>query len=64
MSMQKKKKKLCLDYGAWAVICLLISGSKEIREGSRQLVEKLKTYKPSIAAFNGKGKIMSLSLNV
>ncbi|XP_042563307.1 G/T mismatch-specific thymine DNA glycosylase isoform X2 [Clupea harengus] len=29
--------------------------SKEIREGSRQLVEKLKTYKPSIAAFNGKG---------
>ncbi|XP_041965927.1 G/T mismatch-specific thymine DNA glycosylase [Alosa sapidissima] len=29
--------------------------SKEIREGGRQLVEKLKKYRPSIAAFNGKG---------
>ncbi|KAL2093917.1 hypothetical protein ACEWY4_011229 [Coilia grayii] len=29
--------------------------SKEIREGGRQLVEKLKKYRPRIAAFNGKG---------
>ncbi|XP_063052086.1 G/T mismatch-specific thymine DNA glycosylase isoform X2 [Engraulis encrasicolus] len=29
--------------------------SKEIREGGRQLVEKLKQYRPRIAAFNGKG---------
>lgn len=29
--------------------------SKEIREGGRQLLEKLKKYRPSIAAFNGKG---------
>ncbi|KAG7521875.1 hypothetical protein JOB18_008774 [Solea senegalensis] len=29
--------------------------SKEIREGGRQLLEKLKKYKPLIAAFNGKG---------
>nr|XP_046207580.1 G/T mismatch-specific thymine DNA glycosylase-like [Oncorhynchus gorbuscha] len=28
--------------------------SKEFREGGRQLVEKLKKYKPLIAAFNGK----------
>ncbi|XP_043979881.1 G/T mismatch-specific thymine DNA glycosylase isoform X1 [Gambusia affinis] len=29
--------------------------SKEIREGGRQLLEKLQKYKPLIAAFNGKG---------
>uniref|UniRef100_A0A8C5DRS5 G/T mismatch-specific thymine DNA glycosylase n=1 Tax=Gouania willdenowi TaxID=441366 RepID=A0A8C5DRS5_GOUWI len=29
--------------------------SKEIREGGRQLLEKLQTYRPLIAAFNGKG---------
>ncbi|MED6243045.1 hypothetical protein ATANTOWER_014089 [Ataeniobius toweri] len=29
--------------------------SKEIREGGRQLLEKLQKYRPSIAAFNGKG---------
>nr|XP_057931301.1 G/T mismatch-specific thymine DNA glycosylase isoform X2 [Doryrhamphus excisus] len=29
--------------------------SKEIREGGRQLLEKLQRYKPRIAAFNGKG---------
>ncbi|AWP07813.1 putative G/T mismatch-specific thymine DNA glycosylase-like isoform 2 [Scophthalmus maximus] len=29
--------------------------SKEIREGGRQLLDKLKKYKPLIAAFNGKG---------
>lgn len=29
--------------------------SKEIREGGRQLLEKLQRYKPLIAAFNGKG---------
>lgn len=35
-----------------AIWCL---PSKEIREGGRQLLEKLKKYRPSIAAFNGKG---------
>ncbi|XP_028441608.1 G/T mismatch-specific thymine DNA glycosylase isoform X6 [Perca flavescens] len=29
--------------------------SKEIREGGRQLLDKLQKYKPLIAAFNGKG---------
>ncbi|XP_056137481.1 G/T mismatch-specific thymine DNA glycosylase-like isoform X2 [Lampris incognitus] len=29
--------------------------SKEIREGGRQLLEKLQKFKPRIAAFNGKG---------
>uniref|UniRef100_A0AAV2L581 G/T mismatch-specific thymine DNA glycosylase n=1 Tax=Knipowitschia caucasica TaxID=637954 RepID=A0AAV2L581_KNICA len=29
--------------------------SKEIREGGKQLLEKLQKYKPLIAAFNGKG---------
>lgn len=29
--------------------------SKEIREGGRQLLDKLQTYRPLIAAFNGKG---------
>uniref|UniRef100_A0A3P8ULZ0 G/T mismatch-specific thymine DNA glycosylase n=1 Tax=Cynoglossus semilaevis TaxID=244447 RepID=A0A3P8ULZ0_CYNSE len=29
--------------------------NKEIREGGRQLLEKLQLYKPLIAAFNGKG---------
>lgn len=29
--------------------------SKEIREGGRQLLDKLQKYKPRIAAFNGKG---------
>uniref|UniRef100_A0A3Q2TLA5 G/T mismatch-specific thymine DNA glycosylase n=1 Tax=Fundulus heteroclitus TaxID=8078 RepID=A0A3Q2TLA5_FUNHE len=29
--------------------------SKEIREGGRQLLEKLQKYRPLIAAFNGKG---------
>ncbi|CAK6954492.1 G/T mismatch-specific thymine DNA glycosylase [Scomber scombrus] len=29
--------------------------NKEIREGGRQLLEKLQKYKPLIAAFNGKG---------
>lgn len=29
--------------------------NKEIREGGRQLLEKLQRYKPLIAAFNGKG---------
>ncbi|XP_076027584.1 G/T mismatch-specific thymine DNA glycosylase isoform X2 [Genypterus blacodes] len=29
--------------------------NKEIREGGRQLLDKLKKYKPLIAAFNGKG---------
>ncbi|XP_069551527.1 G/T mismatch-specific thymine DNA glycosylase isoform X1 [Brachyistius frenatus] len=29
--------------------------SKEIREGGRQLLDKLKKYRPLIAAFNGKG---------
>lgn len=32
--------------------------SKEIREGGRQLLDKLQKYKPLIAAFNGKGKIL------
>lgn len=32
--------------------------SKEIREGGRQLLEKLQKYKPLIAAFNGKGKMI------
>uniref|UniRef100_A0A3B3ZII1 G/T mismatch-specific thymine DNA glycosylase n=1 Tax=Periophthalmus magnuspinnatus TaxID=409849 RepID=A0A3B3ZII1_9GOBI len=30
--------------------------SKEIREGGKQLLEKLQKYRPLIAAFNGKGK--------
>ena len=32
--------------------------SKEIREGGRQLLDKLQKYRPLIAAFNGKGKII------
>lgn len=35
--------------------------SKEIREGGRQLLDKLQKYRPLIAAFNGKGKIHHLS---
>lgn len=31
--------------------------SKEIREGGRQLLEKLQKYRPLIAAFNGKGGV-------
>lgn len=31
--------------------------SKEIREGGRQLLDKLQKYRPLIAAFNGKGQI-------
>lgn len=32
--------------------------SKEIREGGRQLLDKLQKYKPLIAAFNGKGTLI------
>lgn len=36
-------------------VCVCVD-SKEIREGGKQLLEKLQKYKPLIAAFNGKGK--------
>jgi len=29
--------------------------SQEIREGGKDLIEKIRTYKPKIAVFNGKG---------
>lgn len=35
---------------------MLLFYSKELREGGKILVEKLKKYKPLIAVFNGKCK--------
>lgn len=37
------------------VVCLLLC-SKELREGGKILVEKLKKFRPLIAVFNGKCK--------
>lgn len=36
--------------------------SKELREGGKILVEKLKKYKPLIAVFNGKCKTSSTTV--
>ena len=43
-------------------LVLCFCPSKEIREGGRQLLEKLQKYKPLIAAFNGKGKMIETLL--
>lgn len=43
-----------------SVVCLLCS--KELREGGKILVEKLKKFRPLIAVFNGKCKRFALPL--
>lgn len=39
--------------------CLSSFGSKELREGGKILVEKIKKFKPLIAVFNGKCKFLT-----
>lgn len=38
----------------------LFVSSKEIREGGKQLLEKLQKYRPRIAAFNGKCNVQCI----